>query len=505
MSTWGDFLFGLRCGILATFVSVAIASNAGAFARPDGELEIAVTDAQTGEPVPVRVHLKDARRRPYASRGLGVAGHADHFYLPGATTLGLRRGQYTFEIDGGWERPKVTGHFEIVRRAQDTKAIKSKRFANLAGEGWYAADLDADRKLLGLDTALAAEQLSYVPLVEWQGVRGRWKQQVRNGKVRASPPAGVGLHAVRLETPGGDLLLFRSDPPIDPSDLPPASGATVESLKKARQDGFRIVAADVTAWGLPVWLAAGVLDAVCVVDRQCVDPSPSRRVDGRPAQRILYPGPQGAGRWREAIYFHVLGAGLRVPAVGGSGSGETESHLGAARVLAKCDGGFDFAAFWSAVDAGETVVTNGPLLRPSVEGRPPGCVFPLDEGRFEAQIALNLTTRNTVDYLELIQNGDVAASIPLRDWAAKGGRLPPMEFTEPGWFAVRAVTSEAERYELALSSPWYVGLGESRVSRASCDFFVEWLDGLPRGACSEAEAADAAAFWRSRAEAAGRR
>ena len=121
-------------------------------------------------------------------------------------------------------------------------------------------------------------------------------------------------------------------------------------------------------------------------------------------------------------------------------------------------------------------------------------------------MALNLSSRQKVEYLELLQDGEVAASVALRDWAAAGGRLPELEFDGPGWFSVRAVTTTEDRYQLALSSPYYVEPAAAdqqpreRISRQSCQFFLDWL--LEYQAkfeyANKADLETARKFWQSR-------
>ncbi len=62
----------------------------------------------------------------------------------------------------------------------------------------------------------------------------------------------------------------------------------------------------------------------------------------------------------------------------------------------------------------EGVVTNGPLLRPSLGGFYPGYTFKGSAGeKLQLEMALKLTVRDEVDYLEVIQNGKVFYSARL--------------------------------------------------------------------------------------------
>ena len=81
--------------------------------RADGQLEIAVVDGDTGQPIAARMHLRNSRGRPVKLRWPGINQHAGHFYIDGTVALGLRRGQFTFDLEAGPEFRTRSGHFEI--------------------------------------------------------------------------------------------------------------------------------------------------------------------------------------------------------------------------------------------------------------------------------------------------------------------------------------------------------------------------------------------------------
>jgi hypothetical protein len=82
-----------------------------------------------------------------------------------------------------------------------------------------------------------------------------------------------------------------------------------------------------------------------------------------------------------------------------------------------------------------------------------------------------------VEYLQIVKNGKVEYEVRLDKFAASGGKLPPIEFHDSGWFLVRAVTNNRKNYQFASSGPFYVERGgEPRVSRASVKFFLDWID-----------------------------
>ena len=148
---------------------------------------------------------------------------------------------------------------------------------------------------------------------------------------------------------------------------------------------------------------------------------------------------------------------------------------------------------------GRTLLTNGPLLRPTVNDQLPGHVFQARKGeRLELDVALTLSTAYPVEYLEIIQNGQSAQQVRLQDWAAAGGRLPPVIFEQSGWLLIRAVASDPDMYRCAMTAPYYVEFDDTpRRSKQAAQFMLDWLDELDQRFPDEGsdERQTARQFW----------
>jgi hypothetical protein len=425
--------------------ALALVRPALAAPRADGELTFEIVDAETLKPVVARIHLKNSRGRPVSIRVPGLNQFADHFYIDGAMLLGLRVGQYTFDLEAGPEYRTQAGHFEIQRHAEDHKRVEMHPFADLAKEGWFAGDLDVERRAVDLPLAMKSESLALAPNRDKDGEN----------------------------TLAADLLVFGLSKPLA------TDGKTsLEILREAKAAGAHVVARTPFAWDLPVWLASGELDAINVIHHHALrDAVVDNEADGRPRDKTFFPGKNGNGRWSESIYFHVLNCGLRVPPSAGSGTGSNQSPLGTNRVYVHLDEKFSPERWWEGLDDGRVFVTNGPLLRPTVEGQSPGYVFHASEsGAMELEIGLNLATRVPVEYLQIVKNGGVYQEVRLDKFAGMGGKLPPVKFDDSGWFLVRAVTNNMKNYQFASSGPYYVERqGSRRVSHESVQFFLDWI------------------------------
>jgi hypothetical protein len=211
----------------------------------------------------------------------------------------------------------------------------------------------------------------------------------------------------------------------------------------------------------------------------CRDQQYANEAWGRPRDVKRLPNPLGNGRWTEEIYYHVLNCGLRIPPSAGSASGVLPNPVGYNRIYVWVDKEqFSYDAWWEAFKAGRVMVTNGPLLRPLANGRFPGHVFQSPTGDpLTIDVAINLTIRETVSYIDLVKDGRVVQSIRYEE-LAKSGHLPPLKFDESGWFLVRVVTDNAKTYRFASSGPWYVEIGDKkeRISKKSAQFFLDWVN-----------------------------
>ena len=168
------------------------------------------------------------------------------------------------------------------------------------------------------------------------------------------------------------------------------------------------------------------------------------------------------GRY-EDNYYRYLNVGLRMPA----STGTDWFMYDFSRVYAKVAGKLTVAGWLDALKAGRAVMTNGPLLDLTVDGRPLGDTLKLDAPR-AVRVAARAVGRHDFEKLELVHNGKVIDSQrAARDGAGFAARLVrDVRLGGPGWFAVRADASTRNELGAALyahSSPVYVELGGRRV------------------------------------------
>jgi hypothetical protein len=483
--------------IAALFFMLSLALPAGLHAS--GQLEIHVIDRDTGRPLAVRMHLKNAQGKVIKPPGVPALG--DHFVFYDKIVLHLPNGGYEFLIERGPEYLERTGHFQIENFADDSKTIDLKRFVDMAKEGWYSGDLDVERPEKDLELLMRADDVHVVPLITWSN------KKIPSGKDLGKKPLpqttatqfdGTFFYSLlggELTAPGNTFRLFRLDKPLDFTGAAETktTGNALGSLpwmpvveKARREQNAWVDAGAFFDRDLPIWIAAGQIDSIQLANRHLErEGVVDNEAGGWPRDLSMFPKPQGNGRWSQEIYYHLLNCGLKIPPTAGSGSGFNNNPVGYNRVYVNVPDEKDTSSnalvtwdqWWSALRAGRVTITNGPLIRPNVEGQLPGYVFKADEGKtLELLIALTLSTREKIRYLEVIKNGRNEIEANLDDFQTSG-RLPPIKFDASGWFLVRAITDNSKTYRYATTAPYYVQIGyQTRISRSSVQFFLDWTN-----------------------------
>jgi hypothetical protein len=232
------------------------------------------------------------------------------------------------------------------------------------------------------------------------------------------------------------------------------------------------------AWDLPMLIAAGQIDSIELANNQiCRDSTINKEGDGKPRDKKRYASNRGNAQWSHEIYFRLLECGLRIPPTAGSGSGDSPNPVGYNRVYVHVDGEISYDQWWTNLRAGRVFLSNGPLMKPSVEGQLPGFTFQAEKGvPLELEPALTFSTRDPISYLEIIRDGHVEREIRFDEYAEKGS-LPKLTFDRSGWFLIRAVTDHPKTYRFAMTGPYFVEIGrEPRISKSAAQFFLDWVD-----------------------------
>lgn len=466
--------------ILTIAAVIAIALSPTAFGQTrTGTLEINVTDEVSGEPLPVRMHIKNAAGKPVRPRG--VTYWKDHFVFDGKIKLKLKVGDYTFEMERGPEYLVRTGNFSIQKKAEGVENVTMKRFVTMIDHGWYSGELHVHRPLEDIELLMRAEDLHVAPVITWWNNRNLWKNKTPPEEltVKFDGDRYYNVMAGEDEREGGALLYFNLKEPLPVADSSREYPSPVEFLLKARKhEGVHIDVEKPFWWDMPLWIATGKVDSIGLCNNhQWRSGMLATEAWGKPRDVKRYPAPLGNGRWSQDIYYHLLNCGLRIPPSAGSASGVLPNPVGYNRIYVHCGHKFTMESWFENLRAGRVVVTNGPIMMPRANGQLPGHVFHSQSGEpVELDVELKLFVREKVEYLELVKNGEVVQKVKLDQWAAANGKLPKVHFEKSGWLLVRAVTDNPQTYRFASSGPYYVEIdGKPRISKTSAQFFLDWV------------------------------
>ena len=465
----------LACG----FALLSITTTPSAHAAT-GQLEIRAIDKDTGEPVAVRMHLRNAKGK--AVKPPKLPFWHDHFVFDGKVVLDLPVGNYEFEMERGPEYRSQTGYFTIERNATDNKEVVMDRFIDMTKHGWWSGELHVHRPLADIELLMLADDLHVAPVITWWNDRNPWsdKKPPAEPLVRFATNRYYHVLAGEDEREGGALLYFGLPEPLPLAGSSREYPSPVEFLKQAKaHEGVHVDIEKPFWWDVPIWVSTGLVDSIGLahnhMHRGGVLPNEAW---GRPRDKARYPDPQGNGRWTTDIYYHLLNCGLRIPPSAGSASGVLPNPVGYNRVYVYCGEELTYEKWFEGLRTGKVVVTNGPLIRPRVNGELPGYVFHAGKGeKVELSPALSLSTRDPIDYLEVVQDGKVVHEVRLDEYAQRKGTLPSVVFERSGWMLIRAVVTSDNTYRFASTGPYYVEIGnEPRISRASAQFFLDWVD-----------------------------
>lgn len=471
---------------LACLSAVGLLLVAAAFA-PDGmcRVTLTLTDAETGRPLAgvVRITHKEGDQRVLLkpagldSRGWGLLAKqsdiADWFVMPQATTIELPRQAVTLEAFSGLETEVAKVEMDLGNGQPRDVSIPLKRFHKSRERGWRSANThlhlmkltreESDRYLRDFPAADGLDVLFVSHLKRAGADQDYITNQYPTGRLKFLETRGVlvsnGEEHRHNFGPGGEgyghVMLLGLKELVQPVSIgegiaktPPDFPPIAMGLETAhQQDGTAIWCHN--NWGfedIPNWIA-GRLDA----------------------QNIFDGGSHGS--YADSFYRY-LNAGLKVP----FSTGTDWFMDDFARVYAEVEGDLTPETWLSALRAGRTVITNGPLLEFRVDHSRIGDTLDLTQPS-EVTVTASVIGRSNFELLEIVQDGQVIAR---ESSVAAAGHFTatirkPIKVSEPGWLAARISTANKNEYGRPLfghTSAVYVTI-DGRTIRRAAD--VAWL------------------------------
>ena len=492
----------------------AVEARVRRYRSPVARLRLVVTGAVNRESLAARVTVTSADGRAYAPDD--AWRHADlafdrtvrattyqYFDIDGSAELVVPAGRVVVNVTRGPEYRPVRRELRLVAGTTDTLQVTLDRLADLPALGWWSGDLHVHMNYGGsyrntpahLVFQARAEDLHIVENLivnKEQRIPDIAYFRPGGGRDPASTPAYQLFHAQEFHTGFWDHTGVLN---LQEHYLLPDYAGYANTPLASIYPPNAIVADLAHAQG-------GLLGYVHPYDSR---PNPFDTTVGLSSElpvdvalgRVDYLEVLGFSNHliTSEVWYRLLNCGFRVPAGAGSDAFPNFAMLrgpvGLARVYVKSGPELDHDRFLAGLRQGRTFVTNGPLLTFTVGGREPG-----EEVRLTApgRVAARVTLRSIVpvDHLEIIGNGQVVASIPLRGDRTRVDTTVSLPVPRSGWLVLRAYGDGPREpvldlYPFASTSPVYVTVAGAPVrSRADAEFFVQWIDRVTTAAQAHA-------------------
>ncbi len=340
-----------------------------------------------------------------------------------------------------------------------------------ATDGWWSGVLNLDCPLADVPAVMKSKELNIAQVNTWTNDASAWTDRVLPSAPVSQTPDGRFYDVLggMDERGGGSLLMLGLKAPFPLAGYPEKTREWPPSaffLEMAKRRGAWIDAGSATSLDFPVWLASGKLDSV---------------------------GVGGLNGDSQDLYFRALNCGLRLPpSSGADAAAKMEIQVGEALTS---------QGWWDGFKAGRVIVTNGPSLRVTANGKLPGDVMANEQGPLQVLLAGALNSDDSKLTIELIRNGQVDTI-----------KLPALvTLHESGWFAVRATAKDDPKFRFAMTAPWYVEIGGEAMKprKQDAEFFLgrtrhrmeEVKNAIPeleKQRSAFATLAVAEAFWRQK-------
>ena len=484
-----------------------------------GAVKLEFADKESGEPIFARVFFTKSAKKISRPRKVLFAGH--QWLAEKSMQLAPPNGDFEFTIQRGPEFSEIHGGFTIEPRAKDTVPIDVPRSISMRDEKWFSGDHLSSLPLSELqrwqfadavDMAVSVESkvaTSQGPTKATIATKATLETNANGSNVIEAHSAklnGLGLFSTSrlIQWEHGALAIHGIESTEDANGAKPQGVEAFQVLAEGK-NRTEMVAELVRPWSrdVPLLLASDAIRAIQILssynrpggdDRLVMGKGPNKGILGKvllPNEKdktpsdvfapidqddmVRFKDARAVGKLSESIYWQMLEAGFKITPTAGSGFDNNDTHVGYNRVYAFSETTPSATSWWQAIYQGRTFVTNGPLLRASINGMPPGSLQTSYRSQsISLDIAVSLSVREPVDYLDVVFNGDTIYSAKLEDHY-KRGEFPLIEIDRSGWLVIRVVTEHNKGYRYATTAPFYfVFDSKPRISKKAVSFFQRW-------------------------------
>jgi hypothetical protein len=502
----GDWAIRVKCTTEKGSRSLVVVANIEETAILDGLL---VTDELDAEPPMARIRVVDAKGKYFAPEvepsGLirmptdAQTTRAERwFYADGNFQVRVPLGKIRVSIRRGLEYHSLDEEIEVKEGCTLQKKFVLSRWAHMEKDGWYPGDMHVHN--LDPKTALfesRAECLNFVNVMVYKhldyiGTREHFTGgvdpvsddrhfiyfteefrnepmghlQLINLKQLVEPVATgrLGLHWPTIET-YEDLsmpLPFHGD--ANSPDFP----LLLQAMRETHQQGGLVGWAHLrpSEWEFPLDAAEGQIDFADIMTHTDI--------------------PQDLQLW-----YALLNCDFHIPACAGTDRQEPVGPMGHQRVYVCLDAPLSYANWIKALKAGNSFVTNGPMVQLHVDTIKPGGVIDFSEPT-EVSISSSAFSQIPFERLEIIVNGEILRTGNATDKGLSAEITLNHTVSQSAWVVARCMGAwDKELFYsnpvFAHTNPVYVRYRKGRVAKPeSAKFLLSFLRKLEDWAEREA-------------------
>jgi len=495
-----------------------IVATSRRYLGPRGTPRLTATDA-AGAAIPVRLSVTGADGRGWAPDT--AWRHADdafdrrtrkfevsYFHARGTAIVNVPAGTYTVEALRGLEYALVTRSVTVTAGGTNAERVRMRRLMDLPARGWWSGDLHVHMNYGGAyraDPARLRFQAEAEDLHVVENLIVNKEQRIpdvaffRGGPDPVSTARTIVTHDEEFHT---SYWGHTSHLGLTRHLILPNYAGYVNTAAASLFPDNAFVADQAHAQG-------GISGYVHPFDPPAPDPaSPDPLTNALPVDVAL-----GKVDYMEVlgfsdhlttagVWYRLLNAGFRIPAGAGTDAmtnfASLRGPVGMNRVFVRSGPSLQYRSWLSALKAGRTFVSNGPLLSFTLNGREVGDEIILPAGVHQLVARVSFRSMVPVEHLEIVANGIVLAPIPLADGGTRAEAVIPLPVTRSGWLTVRAWSASATHpvldiYPFATTSPIYVTVASRPVRNVDdARYFVRWIERLEAAAAAHAGWNDAA-------------
>ena len=476
-----------------------------------------VTDSETGQPLPARVHLQSEDGVWHFVDSVG--GDVVHYdrelkHLPNSpevhSTLSadpfavhLAPGKYTIRVERGKEYLPIVEEVDVGDVPLEME-FPLRRWINMSQRGWYSGDTHVHRRIADLPNIMLAEDLNVAfPLTYWVtasespplDANGE-ADLAANGLIKVDPThviyplnteyeiSSVGPRRHTL----GAVFVLNHEAPI-PIGAPP-----VEPVAKFARRHGALLDMDKHSWPWSLMLVPTMdVDLFELSNNhvwQTTFAFKDWTLDTSPGFMNLSRDEDGFTEWGWInygfqTYYTLLNCGFRMRVSAGTASGVHPVQLGFGRVYVHLPNGFSYEEWIQGLDAGRSFVSTGPMLDVKFNDERPGHTFAAT-GSSDSVVHLRgiAESKRPLDRIEVIVNGRVSSLIePSNDLRSSGGYASEInevvERVESFWVAVRCFERHPDqRIRFAHTNPVFVDVADRplRPRKAEIAYLISRME-----------------------------